>query len=280
MKYVYATFLLFWAAAGIQAQPKFDAASIRLVADTDIRTRSGMGEKSPGFFFAENMPLDVLIQEAYAGDPDQSWVLQSMTGRQRASWQSLRILDGPDWANPIDSMSRRATCLRRVRVNEPRPDAAGSERNGSLAESPARRPLSSPVHRETRSLPVYELVVGKPGLLKQGDCADKCRTSEFGEKGTDLTIDGEAMNVTELAGTISMVLNRRVIDKTGLSGTFDVHLRWTPEPGEVGNPDTPFEKSSGSIFTILREKLGLKFRNATGPVDVLVIDHVEKASAN
>jgi uncharacterized protein (TIGR03435 family) len=136
------------------------------------------------------------------------------------------------------------------------------------------------VHRETRSLPVYELVVSKPGLLKQGNCADKCRTSEFGEKGTELTIDGEAMNVTELAGTISMILDRPVTDKTGVTGTFDVHLRWTPEPGEVGNPNTPFEKSSGSIFTALQEKLGLKRRNATGPVDILVIDHVEKLTAN
>ena len=109
---------------------------------------------------------------------------------------------------------------------------------------------------------------------------DKCRTSEFGEKGTDLTIDGEGMNVTELSGTISMVLNRPVIDKTGLSGTFDVHLRWTPEPGEVGNSDTPFENNSGSIFSVLQEKLGLKLRKATGSVDVLVIDHVERPSTN
>jgi uncharacterized protein (TIGR03435 family) len=136
------------------------------------------------------------------------------------------------------------------------------------------------VHAETRDLPVYELVVSKPGLLKQGGCVEKCRNSEFGEKGTDLTLEGEAMNVTELAGTISMVLDRRVIDKTGISGTFDVHLRWTPEPGEVGDPNTPFEKSSGSLFTVVQQKLGLKLRNATGPVAVLVIDHVERLLPN
>jgi hypothetical protein len=63
MKFVLITIILSAAALAAGAQSKFDAASIRRVADTDVRTRSGMGEKS-GFFFAENMPLDVLIQEA------------------------------------------------------------------------------------------------------------------------------------------------------------------------------------------------------------------------
>jgi uncharacterized protein (TIGR03435 family) len=281
MKYVHAALVLFGVVAVTQAQPKFDAASIRLVADTDIRTRSGMGEKSPGFFFAENMPLDVLIQEAYADNPDQSWVLQSMTGHQRASWQGLRVLDEPGWvkSDRFDVTARYVLPPRSGKrtQSEMLQDQKGMDlRLRALLED--RFHLQ--VHRETRELPVYELVISKPGLLKQGDCSDKCRTSEFGEKGTDLTIDGEAMTVTELTGTISMVLNRPVIDKTGLTGTFDVHLRWTPEQGEVGDPNTPFEKSSGSIFTVLQEKLGLKLRSGTGPVDVLVIDHVEKPSGN
>jgi uncharacterized protein (TIGR03435 family) len=280
MKYVHAAVVVFGAVAAIQAQPKFDAASIRLVADTDLRTRSGMGEKSPGFFFAENMPLDVLIQEAYADNPDQSWVLQSMTGHQRASWQSLRVLDEPGWAKSdrFDVTARYTLPSRSGQRTHPEMVQDQKEMDLRLRALLEDR-FHLQVHRETRNLPVYELVVARPGLLKQGDCADKCRTSEFGEKGTDLTIDGEAMNVTELAGTISMVLNRPVIDKTALSGTFDVHLRWTPEP-EVGNPNTPFEKNTGSIFTVLQEKLGLKLRNATGLVDILVIDHVEKPSGN
>lgn len=281
MKYVHAALLLFGVVAAAPSQPRFDAASIRLVADTDLRTRSGMGEKSPGFFFAENMPLDVLIQEAYADNPEQSWVLQSMTGHQRASWQSLRVLDEPDWVKSerFDVTARYippARSGKRTQAEMLQDQKEMDLRLRALLED--RFHLR--VHRATRSLPVYELIVSNPGLLKQGDCMDRCRTSEFGEKGTDLTIDGEAMNVTELAGTISVVLDRPVTDKTGLSGTFDVHLRWTPEPGEAGNPDTPFEKSSGSIFTVLQEKLGLKLRSAAGPVDVIAIDRVEKPSAN
>ena len=240
-----------------------------------------MGERSPGFFFAENMPLDVLIQEAYADNPDQSWILQSMTGRQRASWQSLRVFNEPDWvkSDRFDVTARYMLSVqldKRTQTEMLQDQKEMDLRLRTLLED--RFHLQ--VHREKRKLPVYELVVSRPGLLKQGNCGDKCRTSEFGEKGTDLTIDGEAMNVTELAGTISMVLNRPVIDKTDLAGTFDVQLRWTPEPGQVGDPDTPLEKSSGSLFTVLQEKLGLKLRSATEPVDVLVVDHVERLSAN
>ncbi|HEY4089817.1 MAG TPA: TIGR03435 family protein, partial [Bryobacteraceae bacterium] len=153
-----------------------------------------------------------------------------MTGHQRASWQSLRVLDEPGWAKSdrFDVTARYAPPSRSGKRTQ-----AGMLQDQKEMDLRLRTLLEDRfhlrVHRETRNLPVYELVVSKPGLLKQGDCADKCRTSEFGEQGTDLTIDGEAMNVTELAGTISMVLNRPVIDKTGLFGTFDVHLRWTPE---------------------------------------------------
>ena len=89
------------------------------------------------------------------------------------------------------------------------------------------------------------------------------------------------MTVAELAGTISMVLDRPVVDRTGVEGTFDVHLRWTPDPGEVGDSATASAgESSGSIFSVLKERLGLKLQRATGPVDVLVIDHVERPDPN
>ncbi|HVW08874.1 MAG TPA: TIGR03435 family protein [Bryobacteraceae bacterium] len=282
MRLAGAALLLFLVSMSAAAQKTFDAASIRRVDDADLRTRSGMGEESPGMFFAENMPLDLLIQEAYSEDPGQSWVLQSMTGRRRASWQSLRIVNEPDWAKSdrFDITARYPAPVRSGKRT-----SADMLRDRNQMDLMLRALLEDrfrlKTHRETRNLPVYELVVSKQGLLKQGNCGDRCRTSEFGENGRDLTIEGDAMNVTELAGTISMVLDRPVIDKTGVSGTFDVDLRWTPEPGEAGDSDeTTVENSSGSIFTVLQEKLGLKLRKATGPIDVLVVDHVDQLTAN
>jgi uncharacterized protein (TIGR03435 family) len=274
--------LLFGVEAFAPAQPQFDAASVRLVTDPELRTRSGMGEKSPGTFFAENMPLHFLIQEAYGDSPDQSWVLQSMSGRQRASWETLRILNEPEWvkSDRYDVIAK-STAVASSGARSHAQMIGHQTQMDLMLRALLEERLHLRVHREMKCLPVYELVVSKSGLLKQGNCAEACRTSDFGQKGTDLTIDGEAVSATELADTISMVFDRPVVDRIGAKGTFDVHLQWTPNPGEVGDSDTAsIGESSGSIFTVLQERLGLKLQRATGPVEVLVIDQVERPVAN
>jgi uncharacterized protein (TIGR03435 family) len=228
------------------------------------------------------MPLHALIQEAYGNSPDQSWVLQSMTRRQRASWESLRILNEPEWVkSDLYDVIAKSVTVASAGVRSHAQMIKDQTRMDIMLQALLEERLHLKVHRETKNLPIYELLVSRPGLLRQGNCADSCGTSDFGQRGADLTIDGEAMNATELAGTISMVLDRPVINRTGAMGTFDVHLQWTPDPGEVGDSDTAsVEESSGSIFTVLQEKLGLKLQRATGPVEVLVIEHVERPTAN
>jgi uncharacterized protein (TIGR03435 family) len=74
-----------------------------------------------------------------------------------------------------------------------------------------------------------------------------------------------------------------VVNRTGLSGTFDLSLAFEPEPGFTKpNPDATPIDSSGlpSIFTALKRQLGLKLEPRTGPIDFLVIDHVEEPSPN
>ncbi len=75
--------------------------------------------------------------------------------------------------------------------------------------------------------------------------------------------------------------NRNVVDKTGVAGTFDVELHWTPDQmpnfGPNGPPAgfPPIDPNGSSIFTAVQEQLGLKLESQRGPVEVLVIDHVE-----
>ena len=79
---------------------------------------------------------------------------------------------------------------------------------------------------------------------------------------------------------------RLVIDRTGLSGRYDIRLEWTPDVGE--NPADPggiawsasANPSHPSSFVAIQEQLGLKLESSKGPVEVLVIDHVEKPTAN
>jgi uncharacterized protein (TIGR03435 family) len=163
------------------------------------------------------------------------------------------------------------------------------------------------VTRSTRELPVYALVVAKGGpKLKDvtpaslyGNAVAIPPASERGSapspppgRGTNMFIgrDGEmiltakSVSIANLLGILSQQLGRQILDRTGLKGTYDFTLQYTPEksiPGLQGPGDTPPPDSSGtSIFTAIQEQLGLRLESTKGPVDVIVIDHIEKPSPN
>ena len=74
-----------------------------------------------------------------------------------------------------------------------------------------------------------------------------------------------------------------MIDKTGLTGSYDFTLKWMPDPGEPNDlPDIgpPPDPDGPSLFTAFQEQLGLKLESAKGPVEVLVIERAEKPSEN
>jgi uncharacterized protein (TIGR03435 family) len=146
------------------------------------------------------------------------------------------------------------------------------------------------LHRETKILPVYELTVAKGGIkLKEGNCInlEPGQKLETGQKMSETCgynmlgrgrFDATGISMGDLAKALAPALGQHVIDKTGVTGRFPVHLTFIPEltagPGDLGNPDRP------SIFTAVQEQLGLKLDSAKGPVDVLAIDHVERPTEN
>ncbi len=147
-------------------------------------------------------------------------------------------------------------------------------------------------HRETRELPVYELVVAKGGVKMQAAKAQEGDGQRhmmmFGGPGK---IESTAMKVNALAHTLSGQLGRTVIDKTGLTGEYDFSLQWTPDepaPGmapvgdapPASNTDAADNSGGPSLFTAIEEQLGLKLESAKGPEEVIVIDHIEQPSAN
>jgi uncharacterized protein (TIGR03435 family) len=124
----------------------------------------------------------------------------------------------------------------------------------------------------TKTLPVYDLIVARGGP----------KFSESGRQGADPHVE---VRKTEYTATNSSVLGlsyvleeiveRTVIDKTGLTGAYDLHLRWAQDlTGAPGSDTFP------SIFTALQEQLGLKLQANKGPVKTLVVDHVERPSEN
>ena len=93
------------------------------------------------------------------------------------------------------------------------------------------------------------------------------------------------ISMAQLAMVLSQFAQRVVTEQTGLSGNFDVDLTWTPDRLPSGPPPPGVQMPSidpngSSLFTAIQEQLGLKLESDRGPVDVLVIDHVERPVAD
>jgi uncharacterized protein (TIGR03435 family) len=139
-------------------------------------------------------------------------------------------------------------------------------------------------HRETRDIPIYVMTVAKGGHKM------KARTEGDGGPPTSMlfrgaNVPGRNITVAALAGGLQkLVLDRPVVDKTGLTGNFDFDLAWRPDGTQFGGRGGTLPAASdpdrADIFTALQEQLGLKLEATRGPGEVLVIDAVEKPSEN
>jgi uncharacterized protein (TIGR03435 family) len=132
------------------------------------------------------------------------------------------------------------------------------------------------VHREQREMPVYALVVGKSGakLKKSAPAAEAHFLGSV--NGRNQVVTANHMTIKDLAQELGNFfgVDRPVLDRTGLEGEYDVKFEATPawqRDSDVGDL---------SVFTAVQEQLGLKLEPAKAPVEVLVVDHVEKPSAN
>lgn len=149
------------------------------------------------------------------------------------------------------------------------------------------------VHRETKIRPEYELVIMKDGpKFKESPPAitdpDPAKPSAGPTRGSFWTSDNEitatAVPLSTLTHQLSTQLDHTVIDKTGLKGEYDLHLKWTPEQTAIAGPDNSGQANANeaapSIFTALQEQLGLKLQPIKGPVETLVVDHAETPTEN
>jgi uncharacterized protein (TIGR03435 family) len=136
------------------------------------------------------------------------------------------------------------------------------------------------VHRETRDLPIYALVVARSGLkVRLTEAPDIMGQNPFSMPGSGRLI-GTGVTAEMLAKVLSHQLGRSVQDQTGLQGVFDFKLEWAPDPqtgGAGGAPPEPVDLRTGSsLFSAIQEQLGLKLEARKGPGEVLVIDHIER----
>ena len=144
-------------------------------------------------------------------------------------------------------------------------------------------------HTETKTLPVYDLVIAPggpkfkpaapdPAPSADADASDHPKPRGMLRMGRG-TLNIQDMPINALIEQISNALGRTVIDKTSLTGKYDIDLKWTPDD-HPGTESGLTDQDAPNIFTALQEQLGLKLESSKGPVATLVIDHVEMPSQN
>jgi bla regulator protein blaR1 len=255
----------------------FDVASVRLNKSGDGATT--LGFQQGGRFKAVNETVWRLIGEAYAM-PQQL--------------PRFRIIGGPQWIDAdrfdVEAVTQQTTTTEQGRL---------------MLRSLLTERFKLAVHTETRDLPVFSLVkVRTEGPLGPQLHASAVDCATLGSKPPPTTsgqarpcvlrfglgqLSAEGMTASQLAAGLSRYVNRVVVDRSGLAGGFDWDLHWTPDqlrdlkpsgdapPGALPQVNgVPFDPNGPSIFTALQEQLGLKLDAQRGPVEVVVIDHVER----
>jgi uncharacterized protein (TIGR03435 family) len=144
-------------------------------------------------------------------------------------------------------------------------------------------------HIEKKELPVYAMVVAKGGpkiAVSAGDPNDFPGIG-FGREPGVLSLIGRNTGLNGVAnGLQSNILDKPVVDQTGLTGRYDFTLRWTPDPTQWANFGVPATANPGDldpppdIFTAFQQQLGLKLQPTKALVDVMVIDRIERPSPN
>jgi uncharacterized protein (TIGR03435 family) len=144
-------------------------------------------------------------------------------------------------------------------------------------------------HTEIKTLAVFNLVLIKDGpKFKENPPPpnDPDHPTPPGQSNRgNITINNNGLIATAiplsmLAETLADQLNHTVIDKTGLLGDYDLKLKWTPDEESHDAADNGAADRPPDLFTALQEQLGLKLDAAKGPVETLVVDHVEQPSPN
>ncbi len=244
-------------AAGAQAPatpPRFEVATIKRSATLDAGGTAGF--QPGGRFRAVNVDARSLILSAYKPDKSGQRLLVS------------QLVGGPGWL-----ASERYDITAKVGDEL----AARTPAEWFVTLPALLRPLLEDrfklsTHHETRELPVYALTMAKKGgafgpQLKQSslDCVrdrEHCRM-DFAPG----HLKAGGITVETLMVLLSGPLQSVVVDRTGLAGSVDIELDWSPDQSASDKP---------SIFAAVQEQLGLKLESTRAPVDVLVIDHVER----
>jgi uncharacterized protein (TIGR03435 family) len=232
--------------------PTYDIVSIK-------PNKTGSGNVSvdsgDGNYTASNVSLKMLIIEAY-------------------SLKESQVFDLPKWGDS----ARFDIKAKVLEPNKKVLSALTDQQSAAMLQPMLTDRFHLTFHHEQKTLPVYELVLVKTGAkFKQTTAAEM--DSPDGVNGVhsggisihnrDLVATGIPMS--SFADSLSYQLHRIVVDKTGLTGKYNLTLSWAPDDGTPQAPDSTLP----SIFTALQEQLGLKLEPGKAPIGAFIVDHAE-----
>jgi uncharacterized protein (TIGR03435 family) len=227
--------------------PRFEVASIK-PTPPELQDGHSGGHSSNGKYDMHNRTLKTYIMRAYYVGPNQ-------------------ISGGPSW---LDS--------DRFDINaKSEEETDGDEVLMAMLRTLLADRCKLAIHVESKPIEAYVLEVAKNGpKLEKAKDPTASATTNSGHG----TIDARVISMKRFAEVLSRQMDLPVVDQTGLEGVFNIKLSWSPETDQpVKAGQLPAMDTGPSIFTAIQQ-LGLRLHSRKTPVDVLVIDHVEKPSAN
>lgn len=234
----------------------FDVATIKPV-DPDARAGRYITMQGAHRFVAKQYTVKLLIAAAY-------------------NLNSHAISGGPEW---IDSDHYDIAAIT------PGDAQPSRDRQMAMLRSLLVDRFNLTFHREQKEFSIYVLSVAKngPKMKKSTAAPDDPATLISTVYPQRITLPARNASMNDFVSLLQRaVLDRPVVDKTGLSGKFDFDLQWAPDETQFGGevpvasavaPDPPF-------FTAIQQQLGLRLEAARGPVDAIVVDNVARPSAN
>ena len=236
------------------AHPQFEAASIKPSKSEDRRRRN---DSKPELFRVTNATARWLIQQAYG-------------------IKAFQLEGGPNWTG---------SDLFDIVAKPPTP--VNNEQLKVLLQSLLAERFQLAVRHETKQARVYGLVVAKNGPKLKDAVISNGPARVVIRRGL---LDAPAMDMVGLANLLSEFTGVKVLDQTGLTDRYAVKLQWIPDENQVamfqsmGVPEgigAPAADPMGAtLFAALQEQLGLRLEPQKGPVDMVIIQRIQRPSAN
>jgi uncharacterized protein (TIGR03435 family) len=277
---------LFFAAVALAqtpARPAFEAAAIHL--HPNCREQGGgRGNLSPGRVGLPCVSMRSVIRAAYGTFDTNGQMLA----------RPINVIGGPAWLDSdtydLDAKAEGAESL--------------DQTVGRMLQALLEERSKLKVHREARETAVYAITVAKSGSKLKESAPDSCIPLDLSHPplgrgtvpcgfptmrgdGNTITVEAKGATIAQFAGRAMSQMDRPVVDKTGLTGRYDIHLEYSRESsvrmllnGADAAGTLPPDAGGESIFSAAQSQLGLRLASDKAPIDVIVVDSVERPSEN